>query len=106
MEGGEKFASTRLRVLIPNTNRRCGESAISSRQALAKACGSLGGTILPVSPTSSAESPTSVTTQGTPHAIASATELDVPSPYADDEQAMSNPAVMRPTSSLSPSRWK
>jgi hypothetical protein len=49
-------------------------------QPLANAGGSPPGTTSPVVPTIAAESPTSVTTQGTPHAIASAMALEYPSP--------------------------
>jgi hypothetical protein len=40
-------------------------------------------------------SPTSVTTQGIPHAIASPTALENPSPQAEAEQAISSAAVIR-----------
>ena len=81
-------ASMRART----ASRNCGFSL--SRSAIAvnpddNAPGFFGGTRMPVSPTISFESPTSVTTHGTPHAIASAIALDVPSPYDDEEQQMS-----------------
>src|SRR5260370_4213474 len=51
----------------------------------ARTCASCGATTTPVSPTIIRESPTSVTTQGTPHAIASRMTLEVPS-ERDEEQ--------------------
>ncbi len=59
---------------------------------------------MPVLPTIAAESPTSVTTQGTPQAIASPMTFAEPSPYALDEVAMSKAAVSRGISVRSPKR--
>ena len=53
--------------------RASGDRASNSSQAAARAWGSRGGTTRPVSPTIEAESPTSVTTHGTPQAMASPT---------------------------------
>ena len=53
------------------------------------------GTTRPVSPTIYAESPTSVTTHGTPQAIASPNTLGKASPQEEEEDAISNAAVRR-----------
>jgi len=55
----------------------------------ARALGLLGGTTTPVSPTIQDESPTSVTTQGTPIAMASPMTFGKPSPKEEEEQTMS-----------------
>ena len=59
--------------------------------ALARASGSRRGTTLPVSPTIRAESPTSVTAQGTPQAMDSPTTLGNDSPA--DEEVDAGPAT-------------
>ena len=53
---------------------------IAIKIASANACGFLGGTTQPVSPTMNAASPTSVVTQGVEQAIASAKTLGKASP--------------------------
>src|ERR671921_305454 len=68
-----KCSSMRRRAARPSQALSSGPTASSSYQASARAAGSLGGTTRPVSSTIEAESPTSVTAQGTPQAIASPT---------------------------------
>src|ERR1041385_5094506 len=85
--GDEKLSTTRDRGFAVCPARKL---AMHFDNPPARAPGLFGGTTMPVSPTRNPESPTSVTTQGTPQAIASAIALGVPSPKADDEQAMSS----------------
>ena len=60
---------------------RCSHGRSSSLvQAVASASGQCEGTICPVLPTMIAESPTSVTTHGTPQAMASPMAFENPSP--------------------------
>lgn len=54
--------------------------------ACASAVGDDGGTTVPLSPTINAESPTSVTMHGTPHAIASAMALEKPSVIEGEQE--------------------
>src|SRR6267154_5304716 len=72
------------RAAFPNAGS-CLVRSANAANADANRSGFRGGTTTPVSPTTSAESPTSVTTHGTPHAIASATAFGIPSPN-DEEQ--------------------
>src|SRR6266851_2026887 len=81
------LAFTRARAASLTSGSSTRRSTIAF-QPSASASGSPGGTTIPVSPTTWRASPTSVTTHGTPHDIASATQLGVPSPR-EDEQHMS-----------------
>ena len=79
-----KDSTTRRRASWPCRVRASGDRRNASRQAAASSWGRRDGTTQPVSPTIAAESPTSVTTQGTPHAIASPTTRGKASLTDDD----------------------
>ena len=90
MAASLKPSMTRSRTLARNAGSAASRSTMSS-QAPARALGSRGGTITPTSPRIRVASPTSVETQGTPQAMASAKTLGKPSPWLEVKVARSKP---------------
>ncbi len=76
----ENSSAALRRAASPMLDRRECDMRSKELHASASAAGSPEGTTMPVSPTIDRESPTSVTTQGTPQAIASTMMLPNPSP--------------------------
>src|SRR5215475_13375311 len=72
----------RSRAASPSSGSR-DTRPLNALHPAAKASGLRAGTTMPVSPTTNAESPTSVTTHGTAHAIASTMAFEVASPYEE-----------------------
>src|ERR1017187_7146329 len=85
----EKSSQILFRAAVALAWRSPSDSPASKSIASASALGSHLGTTIPVSPTIRAESPASVTTQGAPQAMASATEFGKPS-LREEETAISN----------------
>ena len=75
-----KCVSTRRRARAPSRRRSSSPMSNSRARPPPAPAGSRRGTTRPVSPTSRAESPTSVTAHGTPQAIASPTVFGKPFP--------------------------
>ena len=95
----ENRATISSRQHCPNSGDK---RPASSKQARAKASASPRGTTMPVWPMMVAESPTSVATQGTPQAMASANTLGKPSPNREASTAISKAAI-KPSISVSAS---
>src|SRR6185312_13854123 len=102
-DSSAKHSSMRMRALLCMTSAAPGRISISPMlsMAAAKADGLPASTTSPYAPTMRAESPTSVTTHGRPHAIASATVFGKPSPLEVDA-SMSNALYTARISSCGP----